>query len=136
MGDPKPKRQDSMLGGPETESLGHAVAIIEEAFGAPCLLVGSATERTDYRDVDVRMMLPPAAYDALFGKVQLRARYSPLWTLLHVAISEYLRKRTGLPVDFQIQRDSPSVRERYKDSKAVELRLSAPEWYPEWRPKT
>lgn len=129
----KGKAQESMIGGPETESLSHAVAIIEEAFGAKCYLVGSATESTEYRDVDIRMVLPAAAYDALFGKVQLRARYSPFWSLLHVAISEYLQKRTGLPVDFQIQRDCPSVRERYKDKKAVELRLSAPEWLPRWR---
>lgn len=64
-------------------------------------LVGTAAalERQDYRDVDVRMMLDDEDYDALRTAVGPDAI-----TFLGLAIGEYLASRTGLPIDFQIQR--------------------------------
>ena len=97
----------SRLGGPEHRSLEHALRIVHDAFGRDNMpyLVGSATERADYRDVDVRIILDDVDFNAIFGGGTPGSRI-PLWSLLTVAISEYLAKRTGLPVDFQIQRRS------------------------------
>lgn len=63
-------------------------------------LVGSVNERPDYRDVDVRMILPDPAFDRLFG------REPGLWGLLCYAVSRQLGADTGLPVDFQVQRQT------------------------------
>lgn len=58
-----------------------------------------------YRDVDVRLMLD----DDEFAEVcPTRER----WELLCLAIGSYLRERTGLPIDFQIQR-TREANERY-----------------------
>ncbi len=56
-------------------------------------LVGSCLERPDFRDVDIRCMLP----DDHFKVVE------PLVNVLNASVSEWLRQRTGLPVDFQFQ---------------------------------
>ena len=88
------------LGGPEHRSLEHAVSFVEEAFGSKLYLVGSATKSPDFRDVDVRMILDDEEFHGLFGR---GGGTSPFWSLLTVAISEYLERRTGLRVDFQVQ---------------------------------
>ncbi len=83
---------------------------IEEAFGYLPYLVGSAARGKVWRDVDVRLMLPDEKFDALFP--QSPGRVNGRWALLCAAISELGRKRTGLPIDFQIQRTS-DANERY-----------------------
>ena len=68
------------------------------AFGDPPYLVGTAgSGEGPYRDVDVRLIL---ADDEFAAVCPTRER----WELLSVAIGAYLAQRTGLPVDFQIQR--------------------------------
>jgi len=76
-----------------------ACRVIHDAFGQPPYLVGSAGIGCagPYRDVDVRLMLD----DAEFAAVRPT---QPRWELLCLAFSAYLSERTGLPVDFQIQR--------------------------------
>ena len=75
-----------------------AVRPIYRAFGQHPYIVGSANERPDFRDVDIRLMLPDAEFDALFGERK------KLWGLLCYSITAWLRAETGLPIDFQIQR--------------------------------
>lgn len=63
-------------------------------------LVGSVGERPDFRDVDVRMILADDDFDRLF-------RHSPeLWSVFCYAVSRMLGADTGLPVDFQVQRQT------------------------------
>jgi hypothetical protein len=78
--------------------LDEACRPIRQAFGTAPYLVGTAGERGPYRDVDVRLMLDDFAYDQL-GK--LGPATIPF---LGLAVGEYLAARTGLPIDFQIQR--------------------------------
>ena len=81
-------------------NLDGACRLISRAFdGGPPYLVGTAQDggRSGYRDVDVRLMLDDEEFAAVCPN---RAR----WELLCVAISAWLHERTGLPVDFQIQR--------------------------------
>lgn len=54
-------------------------------------LVGSVLTRPDWRDVDVRCLLEEKAYVYLGCEV------------LRAAVSEWLKARTGLPVDFDFQ---------------------------------
>lgn len=62
------------------------------------MLVGSVSERPDWRDVDVRMIFRDEDFDRLFG-------HSPeLWSVFSYAVSRLLSADTGLPVDFQVQR--------------------------------
>lgn len=83
----------------ELYNLDVACTPLFRAFGAHPYLVGSAGfgDASTYRDVDVRLMLDEAEFAAV---CPTRAR----WELLCLAISTYLAERTGLKIDFQIQR--------------------------------
>lgn len=88
--------------------LNDACIPISEAFGSPPYLVGSATERSDYRDVDLRLILEDDEFDRLFGdRVHL-------WSLICLSIAQHLVEVTGLPIDFQIQRMT-EANEKYPD---------------------
>ena len=63
--------------------------------------VGSSLYRIDFRDVDLRCILPNEEYDSMFGSD--RGPTSKL-AFLNTAISEWVQARTGLPIDFQFQR--------------------------------
>ena len=90
----------------ELHELDEACAPFLSAFGEHPYLVGSASQRPDFRDVDVRLILPDAEFDALF------AGREGFWALLSRLGSTYLRARTGLTIDFQIQRQS-EANEKY-----------------------
>lgn len=78
---------------------------IEAAFGRLPYLVGTAAIGKTWRDVDVRLILSDEEFDQLFPAVE-QGQPDGRWGLLCAAISELARIRTGLPVDFQIQRQS------------------------------
>lgn len=82
------------------------------AFGHRPYLVGSATKGKDWRDVDIRLMLPDEEFEAMFPMHSRPDRLDGRWALMCAAISELGRQRTGLPVDFQIQSMS-RANERY-----------------------
>jgi hypothetical protein len=78
--------------------LNDACIAVCEAFGSPPHLVGSVTERPDFHDVDLRLILADEDFDHWFdGRVML-------WSLVCLAIGRHLAHLTGLPIDFQIQR--------------------------------
>lgn len=76
---------------------------IQEAFGHMPYLVGSAVRSKEWRDVDVRLILPDAEFDAMFPGITRVMWADPRWALICAGISELAKVRTGLPVDFQIQ---------------------------------
>ena len=80
--------------------LEHACRMLSAAFGHNTYLVGSVLLRPDWRDVDLRCMLEDAEYDAMVGPNIHRLK------LLNTSISEWLAARTGLPIDFQFQRQT------------------------------
>jgi hypothetical protein len=95
------KARTDLLTTVELYQLDEACRLVSRAFrGGPPYLVGSAGIGNDggsYRDVDVRLMLS----DDEFAEVcPTRER----WELLCLAIGAYLRDRTGLKIDFQVQR--------------------------------
>jgi hypothetical protein len=77
-----------------------------DAFGHRPYLVGTAATSKTWRDVDVRLMLPDDEFDAMFPNHVKPDRADAMWALQCAAISELAKQRTGLPVDFQIQRMS------------------------------
>lgn len=82
----------------------HAAAhAVNEAYGHPCYLVGSALEDRNYRDIDVRIIMPNEEWHKWFGKLPYVE--NPRWMFFCMATSLYFRKATGLDVDFQVQRE-------------------------------
>lgn len=85
---------------------------VHDAFGEFPYLVGSAARGKEWRDVDVRLMLPDDEFESLFPLHRKPDRQDGKWGLICAALSELARMRTGLPVDFQIQKTS-WANERY-----------------------
>lgn len=92
-----------MPAGLHLEAVGHE---IYAAFGHLPYLVGSAAVSKQWRDVDLRLILPDDEFDALFPGINQATWADAKWALLCAGISELAKARTGLPVDFQIQRQS------------------------------
>lgn len=112
---PAPDRRETGAAGvgmPATLHLNAFGREIEAAFGRLPYLVGSAARSKQWRDVDVRLMLPDEEFDELFPGHIKPDRVNAKWALICAAISELGRLRTGLPIDFQIQRMS-DANDRY-----------------------
>ena len=78
---------------------------ISQAFSGSVYLVGTAQAPRDAthppRDVDVRCILDDKTYDALAAAVGHQAIF-----FFGLAIGRYLASLTGLPIDFQMQRQT------------------------------
>ena len=93
----------SFLPAPHAFHLEHACAMIHQAFGDCPYLVGSCLMKRDYRDVDVRLILSDEQFAHHFPACGDHPERHALWSLMCSTISDWLSKRTGLPIDFQIQ---------------------------------
>jgi hypothetical protein len=99
---PHSKARTDLLTTAEMFHLDQACQLVSKAFGGrPPYLVGTAGVggAESYRDVDVRMILDNNQFAEA---CPTRER----WELLCLSIGAYLASRTGLPIDFQIQRFS------------------------------
>ncbi len=97
-------KRANYIGAPAFYELNQACRVLTDAFGHCIYLVGSSLEKRDYRDVDVRCMLDDEDYARRFpngGGV-----HDAYWSLIVTSISLWLQKRTGLPIDFQIQQQT------------------------------
>jgi hypothetical protein len=93
------RRRASYLSPPDFTRLDWACERVRDAFGEPVYLVGSVTERPDFRDIDLRLILSDAKVQRIFGK------NGALRQLLNVALSRFIQDTAfpPAPVDFQIQ---------------------------------
>jgi len=111
------RKKVSFVGAPACFRLELACQPINQAFGGfGCYLVGSALERPDWRDIDVRFIMTDAEFSAEFPAVNMKAHtweFDPKWILLTTGISAYLSKAADLPVDFQFQPQT-HANERHK----------------------
>jgi len=75
---------------------------IREAFGSTPYLVGSALRTSDYRDIDVRLILDDDDFMKMFGG---RGDDMRRLRLVNTALSLQIQQSSGLskPIDFQIQ---------------------------------
>jgi hypothetical protein len=103
------------LGAPNTWKLELAAQTFARAFNVwgsddgfgGLYLVGSAMERPDWRDVDLRCILEDGRFRKMFPDVHSLDsptwEHDPLWMLMCTMISDWFKAQTGLPVDFQFQ---------------------------------
>lgn len=89
-----------MLTTSQLADLNTACTPLAEAFGFGTYLVGSALTDPDFRDVDVRLILDDEEFDRRFGDSEF------VWGVMCRGIAALLVKMTGLPIDFQIQRQT------------------------------
>lgn len=104
------RRRATYLSPPDMNRLDWACRPIAEAFGHAPMLVGSVFTRSDYRDIDIRLILPDEDIERLFGTDGLHGTPNAptphaLQLLLNIALSDLIAKAANLPVpiDFQIQ---------------------------------
>lgn len=91
--------------------------IVADYFGHECYHVGSSLTTKDWRDVDVRCILPDDEFDARFGKGAASETH-PRLAAITLAFAALGKAMTGLPVDFQIQTMS-HANERYPDMRSA-----------------
>lgn len=76
--------------------------LVQDYYGHECYHVGSSLHTKDWRDVDVRLILPDDEFTALFGDNEHAGTNRKLAAAV-LAWSALAKAMTGLPVDFQIQ---------------------------------
>lgn len=123
------RNKASHVGAPAAFALEQACQQLNDAFGGwGCFLVGSALEHADWRDIDVRLILPDEEFTALFPDVVEHTwEHDPRWLLLTVSISGWLKSVTGLPVDFQIQPQTHANEKHEGHRSALGLRFKKQE---------
>lgn len=137
-----PKRTKAVyVGAPACFALTQACQQLNDAFGGfGAYLVGSALERPDWRDIDVRFIMADEEFESEFPQTLHRDEsgsilpdgsgtweHDPKWLLLTVAISDWLRKQTGLPVDFQFQPQTHANARHKGRRNALGLRFEKPQ---------
>lgn len=124
------RRKASYIGAPACFALELACQHLREAFGEYGIyLVGSALERANWRDVDVRYILSDEAFDALFPGAVINGcsvwECDPRWLVMTVAISAWLSKETGLPIDFQFQPQTHANKRHPGPRSALGMRMGS-----------
>jgi hypothetical protein len=76
--------------------------IVRDYFGHVAYHVGSSLDRKDWRDVDVRLILPDDEFTARFGIHQSSTANRTL-SAVTLAFAALGKQMTDLPIDFQIQ---------------------------------
>lgn len=115
------------VGAPACFALEMACQHLSEAFGECCYLVGSALERADWRDIDVRMILDDEAFAELFPAAHVHTgswEFDARWLVMTVSISAWLSKESGLPVDFQFQPRAHANERHKKPRNALGMRMA------------
>lgn len=79
--------------------------IVRDYFGHVPYHVGSSLKTKDWRDVDVRLILPDDEFAALFGHIH-QSWVNPKLAAITLAFCALGAEMTGLPIDFQIQPQS------------------------------
>lgn len=123
--EPAPMKRANYIGVPQFFNLNQACRVITEAFGFCVYLVGSSLRTKDYRDVDVRCILADEEFDRLFpncvGDPKLPMHLDARWSIICSSISLYLSQHSGLPIDFQIQRQTQANAEHKGPRNALGL---------------
>jgi hypothetical protein len=105
--EPPPVERANFLPAPHAFLLNQACLTVNQALGDfGCYLVGSSLYRRDYRDVDVRFILEDAEFDRLFPDAKDHPQLNAFWSLVCTSVALMLKEQTGLPIDFQIQRQT------------------------------
>lgn len=105
------ERQRGGVGMPASLYLQEFGQLIEDVFGDCPYQVGSSlASKTDFRDVDVRVILSDEDYEKWgFGNPE-HPQQNKKWRSLVKAYSILGQIMTGLPIDFQIQQQTNANR--------------------------
>jgi hypothetical protein len=95
--------------------------IVEDYFGHTAYHVGSSLTSKDWRDVDVRLILPDDEFVDRFGE-HASAETNPKLAAITLAFSALGSQMTGLPIDFQIQSQS-RANEKYPDMRSALIEI-------------
>lgn len=102
-------------------------SLIIDAFDEVPYQVGSSLDSKDWRDVDVRLILPPEKWVRFIGEDYQEGNSFPNGSrraALEMAFDALGEHITGLPIDFQIQ--TVEVGNRYEGNRsAIGLRVGA-----------
>lgn len=79
--------------------------IVADYFGHVPYQVGSSIASKDWRDVDVRLILPDEEFEEMFGDPKSAETNTKL-AAVTLAFCALGKEMTGLPIDFQIQPQS------------------------------
>ena len=107
--------RSSWIGAPQQFELNQACRVITEAYGYCLYQVGSSLTKRDFRDVDLRCILDDEEFDKKYPGIRSNHQMDARWSLDCSAISMWLSKRTGLPIDFQFQRMTEANEEFGRD---------------------
>jgi hypothetical protein len=100
--DPLPLVGTGMPGSIYLDLFGHW---LREAFpDSTAVHVGSSATSKQWRDVDIRLIMPDEPFGELFPGYNGHHQNDVKWALLSAAIAELGKKLTGFPIDFQFQR--------------------------------
>lgn len=82
--------------------------VVNDAFGSSFGVyhVGSSLKGKVWRDVDVRLILDDAEYEAMGFGDPAHPHQNLKWCSLVLAYSALGKQMTGLPIDFQIQQQT------------------------------
>ncbi len=92
--------------------------VVCDYFGHVPYHVGSSLHSKDWRDVDVRLILPDEEFTALFG-TNASAETNPKLAAITLAFAALGTQMTGLPIDFQIQSQSWANEKYPRDRSAL-----------------
>lgn len=96
--------------------------IVRDYFGHVPYQVGSSLRTKEWRDVDVRLILPDDEFEARFG-TNRNAMTNAKLAAVTLAFCALGREMTGLPIDFQIQRQT-DANEKYPGPRSALLQVS------------
>lgn len=95
--------------------------LVRDYFGHVPYHVGSSLQSKQWRDVDVRLILPDDEFEQRFGRNEL-AETNPKLAAITLAFATLGQQMTGLPIDFQIQRQS-HANERYPGPRSALIEI-------------
>lgn len=100
---------------------------LRAAFGHVAYHVGSSLrEKSGWRDVDVRLLLPDDEWAAMGLGDPDRVHSSAKWRAITLAWSCYGRELTGLPIDFQLQQQT-HANEKYPTNRSALFTVTVPQ---------
>lgn len=106
--EPKPERPPVKIGtGMPASILLQSFGVwLRDAFGHTAYQVGSSVHGKQWRDVDVRLILPDDEFYAMFPGYEFMHQIDAKWSLICAALSALGQQQTGLPLDVQLQPQS------------------------------
>lgn len=124
------------VGAPACFQLELACQHVVDAFGDYGLyLVGSALERQDWRDIDLRYILADERFAELFPDAAENWEHDSRWLLMTSSISLWLSNQSGLPVDFQFQPQTHANQRHPGPRNAMGFKIGKSAAVPEGEPK-